>query len=158
MILDRSGPKCLCPSAASRRPGPSIIRPTPAADALCPSRYAPNALAKTMPERPFRWLRGWLDRNSAPGNFLPFARNEPSVPRLPHQRGTKRMVPAMLNDPPAYEPSAWPPLVELIGRGLRKTYRPPEELPPAWLTMLGRLETKLEIPVHDIKGEFEILT
>jgi hypothetical protein len=37
-------------------------------------------------------------------------------------------------------------------------YRPPEKLPPAWLTMLSRLYERLEAPYRDIKGEFEILT
>jgi hypothetical protein len=68
------------------------------------------------------------------------------------------LVPAMSSDRPAYEPSVWLLLVEWIGSGLRKRYRPPEELPPGWLTMLDRLFTKLEIPACDIKGEFEILT
>jgi hypothetical protein len=37
-------------------------------------------------------------------------------------------------------------------------YRPPEKLPPAWLTMLSRLYEKLEAPYPAIKAEFEILT
>jgi hypothetical protein len=64
----------------------------------------------------------------------------------------------MSNDRPAYESSPWLLLVKWIGDGLREWYRPPQELPLAWLTTLDRLVTKLEIPVRDIKEEFEILT
>jgi hypothetical protein len=55
-------------------------------------------------------------------------------------------------DRPEYEPSAWLLLVEWIGGALRERYRPPKELPRAWLTMLDRLVTKLEIPARNIKG------
>jgi hypothetical protein len=67
------------------------------------------------------------------------------------------LVSAMSSGRPAYEPAVWLLLVEWIGSSLRKRYRPPEELPPGWPTRLP-LVTKLEIPVRDIKGEFEILT
>ena len=46
--------------------------------------------------------------------------------------GAACLVPAMSSNRPAYEPSAWLLLVEWIGSGLRKRYRPSEELPPAW--------------------------
>lgn len=59
------------------------------------------------------------------------------------------MVPAMSSDRPAYEPYAWLLLVQRVGRELREQYRPPEELPPTWLTMLGRLDTKPEAPDRD---------
>ena len=62
------------------------------------------------------------------------------------------LVSAMSSGRPAYEPAVWLLLVEWIGSSLRKRYRPPEELPPGWLTRLP-LATKLEIPVRDIKGE-----
>jgi hypothetical protein len=62
------------------------------------------------------------------------------------------LVPAMSSDRPGYEPSAWLLLVEWIGGALRERYRPPKELPRAWLIMLDRLITKLEIPARDIKG------
>jgi hypothetical protein len=69
------------------------------------------------------------------------------------------MVPAMSNHQPAYGPSVWLFVVlERIGSDLRERYRPAEELPPAWLTMLSRLYEKLEAPDQDIKGEFEVLT
>jgi len=67
-------------------------------------------------------------------------------------------VPAMSNDRPALDPITLAALVERIGRDLRERYWPAEELPPAWPTMLSRLDAKLEAPDHDIKGEFEILT
>jgi len=51
-----------------------------------------------------------------------------------------------------YKPSAWLLVVEWIGGALRERYRPPKELPRAWLTMLDRLVRKLEIPVRDVKG------
>jgi hypothetical protein len=85
------------------------------------------------------------------------SRNKLSVPRLPDQRGAMCLVSAMSSGRPAYEPAIWLLLVEWIGRSLRKRYPPPAELPPGWLTRLP-LVTKLEIPVRDIKGEFEILT
>jgi hypothetical protein len=62
------------------------------------------------------------------------------------------LVPAMSSDRPGYEPSAWLLLVEWIGGALRERYRPPKELPRAWLIMLDQLITKLEIPARDIKG------
>jgi hypothetical protein len=57
----------------------------------------------------------------------------------------------------AYQAFVWLFLVEGIGSGLRERYRPPTELPPAWLTMLSRLYEKLE-GQYRIKGAFEILT
>jgi hypothetical protein len=85
------------------------------------------------------------------------SRNKLSVPRLPDQRGAMGLVSAMSSGRPAYEPAVWLLLVEWIGSSFRKRYRPPVELPQGWLTRLP-LVTKLEIPVRDIKGEFEILT
>ena len=43
---------------------------------------------------------------------------------------------------------AWLLLVERIEGGLRQRYQP-EELPPAWLTLLGRLDTKPEAQDRD---------
>jgi hypothetical protein len=55
----------------------------------------------------------------------------------------------MPSDRPTYTPSAWLLVAERIGRVLRERYRPPEELPPTLLTMLGRLHTKLEVSVGE---------
>jgi hypothetical protein len=59
---------------------------------------------------------------------------------------------------PAYEPITLVALIERIGIDLRERYRPAEELPPMWLSMLARIDTKLDVPDRDIKGAFESLT
>jgi hypothetical protein len=78
-------------------------------------------------------------------------------PCLPSE-GRRSRVPAMSSGNPAYEPITLVALIERIGIDLRERYRPAEELPPMWLSMLARIDTKLDVPDRDIKGAFESLT
>ena len=82
-----------------------------------------------------------------PLEFALSSRNEPVGPVLVPPRG-HHWEPPMSSDRPAYDFSAWLLLVERIGGGLRQKYQA-EELPPAWLTMLGRLDTKPEAQDRD---------